>query len=147
MGWQLAGFWKENEWAHETLEELNDALVEWVFHSCLEGGRAFRVNYAPATVAFLRTDVGRLRDAALPRAKLATKGWRRMCPFMSRLPLPFQIICALCMILCKDNFFEMALAILLCTCAYLRPSELMSLRAAILFTLCHKLGRSIGSGR
>ena len=87
-----------------------------------------RGQYALASVCFIRLELGPLRGADPPRAQLALKGWGRLCPSMYRLPLPWEVAAAIAMLLLGRGLREEAIAVLLATAAYLRPSELFRVR-------------------
>ena len=72
----------------------------------------------------------------LPRAARALKGWRLLAPPKQRLPLPRQAVMAICGWLMARRQAQMAVAVALAFCCYLRPSELMALRGSHLVPPC-----------
>ena len=65
-----------------------------------------------------------------PAAMRAMKGWRRLFPSRTRPPLPFAAALVMAAILVARGLSTMGLALLVGFSAYLRPSELTSLRTA-----------------
>eukprot|EP00438_Fugacium_kawagutii_P017034 Skav221329 [mRNA] locus=scaffold1437:52275:55350:- [translate_table: standard] len=78
-----------------------------------------------AALEFFRNDLKGL----LPRSRKALKGWRKVMPSQSRLPIPMLLVFGICMLLCAKGKMEMALKVLTDFDLYLRPGEGMSLRA------------------
>ena len=83
-----------------------------------------------AALGHFRPELRRLaRTLALPRVKIALQGWQRVAPSVTRLPVPWPVLSALCVVLLRMELPEMALATLLAADAYLRPGELLWLMA------------------
>eukprot|EP00438_Fugacium_kawagutii_P011539 Skav230147 [mRNA] locus=scaffold1301:267704:272380:+ [translate_table: standard] len=78
-----------------------------------------------AALEFFRNDLKGL----LPRSRKALKGWRKVMPSQSRLPIPMLLVFGICMLMCAKGKMEMALKVLTDFDLYLRPGEGMSLRA------------------
>ena len=57
------------------------------------------------------------------------KGWRRLCPPRSRMPIPYEVTCLLALQACKKGLVEVALAMMLIFSLYLRPNEAFLLRS------------------
>ena len=70
--------------------DVDDALIAWMDEQSLEGEAAHRGSAPLAALRCVRVDLAKPGGAALPRAHLALKGWRRMAPAQSRLPLPWE---------------------------------------------------------
>ena len=64
----------------------------------------------------------------LPRVKQSLQGWRRLAPPQSRLPVPFEVVAALVLWGCRNNFKPMAMRMILNFVLYLRPTEALHLR-------------------
>ena len=57
------------------------------------------------------------------------RGWRRLRPSHGRHPIPYEVACAAAAVMfSRTGNFALALAVLLCFDAYLRPYELLGLR-------------------
>ena len=63
------------------------------------------------------------KDRDLRGARQALKGWNKLAPACSRLPLPYEVLAAAVMKLWKDKDVETALWAWLQFELYLRPSE------------------------
>jgi hypothetical protein len=121
-------FCGENNLKVETPALLDAALVEFMNSAYLEGHQAFVGNTLLAAVCWRRPAWGRPKDAVLPRCKQALHGWRRLSPAASRLPLVWEMIAGMAMMLIGSNRWELGAALLIGTVFYLRPNELLGLR-------------------
>ena len=68
----------------------------------------------------------------LPRSLRALKGWRKLCPSLSRKPWAWAVWCAMAMQLSAMGEVRMAIGVLLAVHCYLRPKELLGLRCGSL---------------
>ncbi|CAK0855216.1 unnamed protein product, partial [Prorocentrum cordatum] len=66
----------------------------------------------------------------LPRVAKALQGWRRLAPPVTRAPVPWAAMAAIALALVRCKQPLAALAVVLAADAYLRPGELLSLRAS-----------------
>lgn len=64
----------------------------------------------------------------LPRVRQSLKGWRKICPPRSRLPIPWEVTCLLVTQAIHEGCLDLALHMLVMFSLYLRPSEALRLR-------------------
>ena len=83
---------------------------------------------ALAGVLFHLPEFGRGGNIGLPRTYRALKGYRLKCPGRSRKPHPLSFWQAFAVDLAERGHVLMAVWVLLCVHAYLRPGECMSLQ-------------------
>ena len=81
-----------------------------------------------AALRFLHPRLHRDGGYPLPRVQRALKGWLRLEPPLSRWPLPWPIAAAMIVQSVMRNEWSVAMAVLIGFVAYLRPSELTSLK-------------------
>ena len=67
--------------------------------------------------------------SCLPRSLRALRGWKRVRPPRTRPPLPWPFLALVVGLMLEDGRAVLALALLLMYSAYLRPSELLKVRA------------------
>ena len=113
---------------------LDEALVEFMNQSFLDGDRSYLGNTLLAALSFSRPGLGRPKEMPLPRAKQALRGWRRMAPAAGRLPLAWELVCGMAMHFIAVGRNALALAMLIQTVFYLRPSGLLRLRVGSVTT-------------
>ena len=66
----------------------------------------------------------------LPRVARALQGWRRLVPPVTRAPAPWAAVAAIATALVHSGQRRAALGVVLAADAYLRPGELLTLKAA-----------------
>ena len=81
-----------------------------------------------AALCYIRPALGRPKDMMTPLAKQALRGWKRLAPGFSRLPLAWEMIAGLAMQLLANDRYMCAAGVLLCVIFYLRPGEMHKLR-------------------
>ena len=69
------------------------------------------------------------RCSDFPYTLRALRGWRRLRPSAGRHPLPYAVVCGLAAYVAHHVSCSMAVALLLCFDGYLRPYELLLIRA------------------
>ena len=69
---------------------MDQALAQFFHEEFLDGGESSDAWKLMAALAFSRPDLG-TRLGRLPRAARAAKGWSRLAPARSRLPLPWPV--------------------------------------------------------
>ncbi|CAK0831704.1 unnamed protein product [Prorocentrum cordatum] len=107
--------------------EMDSALVTFFNQLSFDGyPREEATKYMAAPVHF-RAAPGRLQ-VAFPRAARAAKGWARLVPARSRLPLPWPIACLMIGWMLNVGEAIAAAATAVCFALYLRPAELLSLQ-------------------
>lgn len=83
-------------------------------------------NYVVAAVLHRHPE---LRERGwLARAQQSLKGWRKLCPPKSRMPLPYEAVCLVALTAIRQGLVQEALAMLLTFGLYLRPTEFQHLR-------------------
>jgi len=80
-----------------------------------------------AALSCVRPELGRPRDLQIPRAKQALRWWKRLAPGFSRLPLPWEVVCGLAMLMFSEGQWAEAVAVVASVVFYLRPGELARL--------------------
>lgn len=105
---------------------LDRRLTDYLEHLYLQGEDLSRANYITAAAIYQVPGLKGL--ASLPMTQQSMKGWRRLCPPRSRMPIPYEVTCLLALTACQQGLFEVALAMLLIFALYLRPNEAFLLR-------------------
>ena len=106
--------------------KLENEIVEYMEHLYFNSHHSNMGNYLLAAIRF--TDVG-LNTDTLPRAYRAARGFRRLAPGLSRAPLPWVGLMAMVGCALQQGLREQAVMMWLHFVLYLRPSELLRLRA------------------
>ena len=123
-------------------KEIDDAVADWMNEQFRLGHMPWKGDVLLAAVLAKFPEFGRMGSRRLPRAGRCLVGWRRLCPKHSRVPYPWPVWCLIAAELAKDGFFLMSVAVLLMVDAYLRPSELLSLRRSSLLPPAPWTGRA-----
>ncbi|CAK0896604.1 unnamed protein product [Prorocentrum cordatum] len=82
-----------------------------------------------SAVLWARPALGRPLRVVLPRSSRALLGWKRKRPGHSRPPLPWLVLCGVLEILLLKREVAMACALCLMFHCYLRPGELLAMKA------------------
>ncbi|CAK0898656.1 unnamed protein product [Prorocentrum cordatum] len=109
-----------------TPTEVDKTLVLFFHEEFLDGGESSDAWKLMAALAFVRPDLGP-RQGRLPRAARAAKGWSRLAPPRSRLPLPWPVVCLIVEVLCRRGLAMYAWLTALAFGLYLRPREALEL--------------------
>ncbi|CAK0818925.1 unnamed protein product, partial [Prorocentrum cordatum] len=124
------GFCSINDLALDTDLLLEEALVEYMDLLFAQGGPC---NSGAKLLAAVGHRWPRLHHAGrmlkLPRVAKALQGWRRLVPPVTRAPVPWAAVAAISLALVRRKQPLAALAVVLAADAYLRPGELLSVRA------------------
>ena len=107
---------------------LELAILEYFDEMFFEGRSAEDGEKLWASLKFFDPGLGRRGDHLFPRVLRALKGWHRLCPAMTRQPLPWLGLLAIVAYLLSQGSVEHALALILQFTLYLRPGELCELR-------------------
>jgi len=105
---------------------VDQALVQFFHEEFLDGGESSDAWKLMAALAFSRPDLG-TRQGRLPRAARAAKGWSRLAPARSRLPLPWPVVCLIVEAMCNRGLLVYAWLTALTFALYLRPREALDL--------------------
>jgi len=105
-----------------TNEDLDRAIVMRFHEMFFDGENA---SEGSRLIAAMVWKFLRLAPAAqhLPRATRAVKGWRRLAPARSLLPLPWTLACLIASYMMSRGWIVDAARTILCFGLYLRPSE------------------------
>jgi hypothetical protein len=76
---------------------------------------------------------GRLGSQKIPRAWRALRGWRLLCPSVSREPQPMSVWSLVICFLCESGNTELGVCLLMWLLSYLRPGEGMRVQSEDLF--------------
>ena len=110
--------------------ELEEAVVEYME---LQFSRGEPSNSGAKLLAAIGHRDPRLHHAGrllkLPRVARALQGWRRLVPPLTRAPAPWVAVAAIAVALIHLGQRRAALGVVLAADAYLRPGELLTLRA------------------
>lgn len=109
-----------------SLPTIDNHLADYLEMLYHKGEDLSQANYATAAVMFKVPGTKGLHQ--LPKSQQAMKGWRRLCPARSRLPVPYEVVCLLSQVALKSGKGELAIALQLMFLLYLRPSEITTLR-------------------
>ena len=93
--------------------------------------KGYDLNVGEKTVAalmFVFPRFSRFGDLKIPRVHRALRGWRRLAPPKSRVPLTFYVVAAISALLVADSQVSMALWCLISFGTYFRPGSMMQLR-------------------
>lgn len=107
-------------------EHLDLALESYLNHVYHQGEDLAVGNYVVAAVGFFNPTM-RGKDH-LPKTMQCLKGWRKLCPPRSRMPLPFEVVALLAVTAANEEKFEVGLVLLLTFFLYMRPSEFTKIR-------------------
>ncbi|CAK0801682.1 unnamed protein product [Prorocentrum cordatum] len=111
-------------------DELEEAVVEYME---LQFSRGEPSNSGAKLLAAIGHRDPRLHHAGrllkLPRVARALQGWRRLVPPLTRAPAPWAAVAAIAVALIYRGQRRAALGVVLAADAYLRPGELLTLRA------------------
>ena len=113
---------------HRSLTSLDLAALTWMHDSFGQGGTPAEVSTYPARVHSLLAE-GQSRGAPeLPRSRMGLRGFQRLAPARSRLPLPWPVACLMIEWLIKMKRVQSAMATALTFACYTRPSETLRIR-------------------
>ena len=125
---ELLAFADRESMALREDDEVDECLVSWMNMRYQLGDRVWRGEYMLAAVMYAFPSFGRGGNRHVPRTLRCLRGWRNLCPKYSRRPLPWAVWSALALELLRSGDGRAGFGLLLMVDAYLRPSELLSLR-------------------
>lgn len=117
-------FCKENKFKNSKRDQIDAILADYFDVLFLENRSAAEGEKTLASIEFYMHSL----RGKLVRSRKALRGWRKLKPPKSRLPLPKPVTWAIAMRLLFKEEKEMALAVLLAFDVYLRPGETSELR-------------------
>lgn len=111
-----------------TPSEVDSAAVEYMEESFLDGEPASCGSTLMAALGWARPAFQGVGRQLLPRSSVALKGFRKLSPAHSRLPLPLVVAAGLAMQLAAMGELSLALGTMLAFHLYLRPGETQRMR-------------------
>ena len=112
----------------ETSADMDWVLTNLIDEWYLEGESFGMASKAVAATVFFRSKFGRGKACQLDGARQALRGWRRLEPPLSRLPLSWPILAMLINEMVRLGFREAGVVTALMFFTYFRPSEPFKLR-------------------
>eukprot|EP00438_Fugacium_kawagutii_P029326 Skav216048 [mRNA] locus=scaffold2930:320754:324087:+ [translate_table: standard] len=108
------------------LVALDELVVEFLEMKYHDGEDLSSASYVAASVMF---HVPRCKSMhGLGKTAQAMKGWRKLAPPRSRMPLPFEVVCLLAQTAVNKGMQEMGLLLVFMYLLYLRPGEAFRIR-------------------
>jgi integrase len=123
----------------QTMDEILTSLFDFWY---LEGEEASLGSKTLAAVMYFRKEFSRNAGARLLGARQAIKGWRKLAPPKSRLPLPWEVVAMIANHFVRTQRWEAAVLTLLIYHCYLRPGEAFRLRCRDLIAPVKEAGAS-----
>jgi len=115
--------------ATRSVLEVDAALALLLEETFFEGENVGVGEKLFASVLFFRHQCSKEAGGAMPSSRRALRGWRKLAPPHSRLPLAYEVIALFVNFLLAVGLREVALVVLLSVELYLRPGEAFTLRA------------------
>ncbi|CAJ1460170.1 unnamed protein product [Effrenium voratum] len=84
--------------------------------------------YLVAAIVYFNHELKSPNTSLLPRVRQSLKGWRKVAPQRSRLPVPWEVTCLLVEEALAQRLCSIAIHLLLMFTLYLRPSEALRIR-------------------
>lgn len=109
-------------------KEVDRLLSNYLEELCMDGEDLSSAQYAVAALQFLNPDLKSPGVQKLPQAKQSLKGWKRLAPGKSRMPVPWEVTCLLVMHALEKRLKHLAFHMLVMFTLYLRPTEALRLR-------------------
>ena len=111
------------------IEQLDEALCEYADHEYLNGEAAHCGEKLQAALEYERPEFSRAGALHLPRFRRCMKGWRKMAPTQTRLPMPEFMKSAISAVFLHQDFKEEALYNEVTFSTYSRPGEMLKVHA------------------
>lgn len=112
-----------------TEAEHDEALSRHLDELYLDGEGSATGQKVFASVLFYEPSLAGRSGAKMPRARASLKGWKKLAPPTSRLPLPFEVMAGIVNAMWAAGETQEALWVWLSFELYLRPSEAGGIRA------------------
>jgi hypothetical protein len=113
----------------QTEKELDEALCDFADHLYLNGEGNDAGQKLKAAIEFVRPEAMRKGELHLPRFKRSLKGWRKLAPSQTRLPMIEFVKSSISAIMLHTGHRMMALFNELTFSTYARPGEMMKIQA------------------
>lgn len=114
----------------DTEEALDNALSDYADHMYLNGESNDSGNRLKAALEYERPEAVRRGELRLPKFKKACKGWRKLAPSQTRLPMLEFIKSCISGLMIHQGWRSMALYNEATFSTYARPGEMMKVYAA-----------------
>ena len=142
--WHVFKDWCSHQVHEESSpQELDLQLSLYLEELYLAGEDLSVANYVTAAVMFHVPGCKSMKG--LPKSQQSMRGWRRLCPPRSRLPVPYEVVCLLAQEAVRQDQLELGLAMLVIFLMYLRPGELFRLRVQDIVEPVQKAGKAYRS--
>ncbi|CAJ1409470.1 unnamed protein product [Effrenium voratum] len=109
----------------KVVDKVLATYLEEMYHN---GEDVSSAQYVVAALCFFRPSLRTPGMVSLPKIKQSLRGWGKLSPPRSRLPVPWEVTCLLVEYAMKSNHVMIGLHILLMFTLYLRPSEALRIR-------------------
>ena len=102
-------------------------LADFLCDKYFDGEHSSFGSYTVAALEWQYPQIGRFGDVKLPLSRQSLKGWRKLAPSMTRLPMADPLASTIAIRLsCRSRAMGLALCVMRCT--YFRPGELFKLK-------------------
>jgi hypothetical protein len=115
---------------------MDEMMVAYFNHLYFSGHRPSKGERTLAALMMTDPSYALRGTLRVPRAWRALKGWQRLTPVVSRKPLPWPFWTFLAEEMVRSGRTSMGVFTVLCVSAYMRPSELMSVRRCDMIPPC-----------
>lgn len=120
--------------------QLDSLVHEYLEEKYRDGEDLSVASYITAAVMF---HVPRCKAMqGLPKSQQALKGWRRLCPPRSRMPVPYEVVCLIAQHAVRMKKLEIGLVLLFIFQLYLRPGEAFRVRVQDIVKPVKKAGKA-----
>ena len=125
---RLAGHLGHAVWSGVAAGAVDKAIVKLMTEMYLDGESHSAGSTLFAAVGWKMPRFSMMNRHQLSRSMVALKGFRKLAPTYSRLPLPMVVVYGLSMMMASLGEYHAALGCLLAFSLYLRPGELLQAR-------------------
>eukprot|EP00434_Breviolum_minutum_P020702 symbB.v1.2.018256.t1/scaffold1449.1/size118046/7 len=119
-----AGSWSKND--QDTAQEDGHGDESIPGRAVQEGEDLSTGSYALAALIFFHPQL--IGKEMRPLNLQGLRGWRRLCPPRSRMPVPYEVVALLLVVALERGLWEVAIVMLLNFFLYLRPAQYQRLR-------------------
>lgn len=118
----------DSKGALKSVKQVDRQLASFLEKKFLEGDDISTAQYIVASVVYFNPSLKAPNMQLLPRVKSCLKGWRKLAPGRSRLPVPWEVVCLLVDFAMKENKAHFAIHMLMMFTMYMRPTEALRVR-------------------
>lgn len=112
----------------KSVKQVDTIMAERLEDLYQDGEDISTARYMIASLIHFQPQLRSPGMSLLPRIHQSLKGWNKLAPSRSRLPVPWEVTALIAMESFKEKAFHFGLHILLMFMLYLRPSEALRLR-------------------